>query len=340
MKGLISFIAAALLFAGVLAAAPQQETPEKEPARTEAPPKKTDDVEKSGDKEPEQPTVRAGDEDELLFPLDEDLDSAIEDDFEARIAEHLNRLFNRLFEEDFKPFQFRFFDEDPMNMDKVLEEFRRKTGQLDIELGKSATHYMFQRKDGEATAQFTLKVDSEGAVEAVVTRTDSKGNVEKKTYTAPSLEEFKDKYPEVAEEFRLDGFRLSFRLPSRLPSMLGQRHQGLGLRLDRAPFGFARKFNRKVLGVYTQAASAPLRAQLGLEVNEGLVVSETAEKTFAAEIGIRPMDVIVSVNGKKIGAADHIRIALSPVKEGDLVTVEVIRKGQRESLQGNYFIKK
>jgi hypothetical protein len=339
MKRSISIIsAAALLFAGVLVAAPQDETGDEDRPRTAQVEKQTEKP-KSGDTGTESRKEVLE-----LWPAPEPGDRRIpgifprlfEDDFEGRIEEHLNGLFKRLFEDDFKPFRFRFFDEEAMDVGKVLEEFRRKTGQLDIELGSSGTRYQFQRQDGDTTTEFALEIDGEGAVEAVMTRTDSEGDVERSTYNAPSLEEFKQKYPEVAEEFDLDGFRISFRIPD----MFGSRHNGLGLRLERAPFGFERKFDRKVLGVYTQTAGAPLRAQLGLEADEGLVVSETGKGTFADKIGIKPMDVIVSVNGKKIGAADHIRAALAPVKEGDPVAVEVVRKGLRETLQGKYFIRK
>jgi hypothetical protein len=256
--------------------------------------------------------------------------------FDDRLSSHLNDLFQDLFPEDFEPFFFRFDEDEHFDVDKLLDEFRRDTGRLNIQLG-STTQYNFQRSENGETVNLSLSIAPDGAVEATVTRTnraldDNEEKTETTTYTAASLEEFKKNYPEVVEEFELDGFRVSVDVP-RFPR---SNRLGLGLRLDKAPFGFSRKIQRKVLGVYTGDMSPALRSHLDLEPGTGVLISEVAKGSFAARIGVQPMDVVVSIKGSKVGGTDDIRKIMASIEEDETVAVEVIRKGKRLELEGKY----
>ena len=252
--------------------------------------------------------------------------------FDDDVSRHLNDLFNELFHEDFKPFFFRFNDDDIFDIDELLEEFKRDTGKLSIQLGGSATHYMFQRQEGDTSVSLDMSIAADGSVEVRVTRKDKEGKEETSTYTAESLDEFKKSYPEVVEEFQLDGFLVSIVVPDR-PDTL---RRGLGLRLDRAPFGFSKKIQRKSLGVYPEDMSAALRAHLDLGDDVGIVVAETVPNSFAKKIGILALDVIVSINGEEVGRAEDIRRVMSQVEEDETVIVELFRRGKRLKLEGNY----
>jgi len=252
--------------------------------------------------------------------------------FNEEISDHLNGLFGDLFEERFKPFQFRFFGNDLVNIDDLLEEFERETGKLSIQLQGSTTRYNFQKTENGTNVSFSLTLSEDGAVEARVKRVDEKGSEKEEVYSAKSLEEFKKNYPEVVEEFQLDGFQLSIQIPEVFKSP----RRGLGLRLDRAPLGFSKKFHRKVLGVYTSETSPVLRAHLGLENGIGLVVTETSKGSLAERMGLQPMDVIVSINSKAAKSADDIRRAMTGVNDGQTVTVEIVRKGERKKVEGKY----
>jgi hypothetical protein len=252
--------------------------------------------------------------------------------FDDDVSRHLNDLFNELFHEDFEPFFFRFNDDEIFNIDELIEEFKRDTGKLSIQLGGSTTQYLFQRQEGDTSVSLDMNVAADGSVEGRVTRKDKEGKEETSTYTADNLDEFKKNYPEVVEEFQLDGFRVSVVVPDRPDS----QRRGLGLRLDRAPFGFAKKIQRKSLGVYPEDMSAALRAHLNLDDGVGIVVAETVPDSFAKKVGIQALDVIVSIKGKEIGSAEDIRSVMSAVDENETVVVELFRKGKRLKLEGKY----
>ena len=248
------------------------------------------------------------------------------------LSDHLNGLFGDLFEERFKPFHFHFPGNDRFQIDDLLEQFERQTGELSVELKDSISRYNFQKTVNGKKVNFSLTLSEEGAVEARVRRIDKDGNEKEEVYAAESLDEFKKNYPDVVDEFQLDGFQVSVQIPK----MFGAPRQGLGLRLDRGPFGFSRKFQRKVLGVYTSEATPVLRAQLNMEADVGLIVTETSKGSLAHLIGLLPMDVILSINAKRVKSADDIRRIMSTVDDGQEVTVEIIRKGERKKLEGKY----
>lgn len=92
----------------------------------------------------------------------------------------------------------------------------------------------------------------------------------------------------------------------------------------------------KELGPYWigLAASQPggaLRAQLGLANDEGLVVENVAPESPAAKAGLQQHDVLLSANGKKLGAVVDLTREINAVKEGKLF-IELIRGGKRQKI--------
>lgn len=254
------------------------------------------------------------------------------------LSEHLNTLFEGLFDDERMPFQFRFFDHDfprlETDIQELLEDFNRQTGRLSIRLGGPGAHYDFVRKENGATYKFSLDIAPDGTVTAEKESTDAEGKKETRKYTAGNLDEFKEKFPEVSKDFNLDGFSIEVDFPR----IIGKGPRGLGLKLDRAPFGFERKFyGKKVLGVYLDPVSDILRMHLGLDDDAGVVVKETAPGSFAEKVGLEPMDVLTTINGTKVKDADGIRQVMWKIEKDDTVVLEIIRRGKSLKVEGKYF---
>lgn len=186
--------------------------------------------------------------------------------------------------------------------------------------------------------------DADGHVKVDVTE-----NGETKTYEADSMEALKKEHPEihdlVAKHFLFldgqNGFFGRFHfgpfgrggppmpgLPGGLrgPSTPGERpltEKGGEL----PPDGFR-------LGVWIGQMTDPLRYQLDLADGVGLLVESIVPGSLADRIGMQRFDVLVSVNGEKVGEPGAVRTILGDVPEGGKVTLEVIRKGKTMSLIG------
>jgi serine protease Do len=85
---------------------------------------------------------------------------------------------------------------------------------------------------------------------------------------------------------------------------------------------------RVALGVSVRDAGADDAAYVGLNEIRGVVVQDFADSTSAAKrAGIRAGDVIISVDGKRVDYVAQIQEAIAFRKAGDVVAVEVARKG-------------
>lgn len=176
--------------------------------------------------------------------------------------------------------------------------------------------------------------DEEGRIKVRVTR-----DGETKTYEAGSLDELHEKAPDVYAKVapHLGRIRISIRgpiggfdfpfpgwpAPRRSPLTSDPRDRGFG----RVPGGFR-------LGVWVGEISEPLRVHLKLEKGEGVLVEEVVPGSLADRTGVKRLDVIRSLNGVRIGAADGIRRAIAGVAEGGKVELAVIRKGDPLLLHG------
>lgn len=126
------------------------------------------------------------------------------------------------------------------------------------------------------------------------------------------------------------------------PFGLDLQIQGRGLRVSGKPDGtiqIERLENGKwvpfwklpakedvVYGLALRPPTEALRAQLDLERETGFVVSSVVEDGAAARAGIQKYDVIVSVNGEKIGAPGSLQKKISATPEGKDAKIRLIRK--------------
>lgn len=84
--------------------------------------------------------------------------------------------------------------------------------------------------------------------------------------------------------------------------------------------------------------NAPRQPRLGVQAqdtedNKGAKVLNAGEETPAGKAGIKKDDVITAVNGKKIQSVDELKEELRSVKEGDSVTLDVLRGSDSKSIK-------
>lgn len=86
------------------------------------------------------------------------------------------------------------------------------------------------------------------------------------------------------------------------------------------------------LGVQTVSLDAALAQRLGLAVGGGVYVEGVTAESAAEVAGIKPGDVIVSIDGTDVAAPGDIATAMSEHQPDDTVTVTVYRNGTTTDL--------
>jgi membrane-associated protease RseP (regulator of RpoE activity) len=75
-----------------------------------------------------------------------------------------------------------------------------------------------------------------------------------------------------------------------------------------------------------------LRAQVELPKGQGLLVEEVVPEGPGAKVGIRPMDILVKIDGKSIGKIADLVAAVDEAKEKE-VSIELLRKGKSQTVK-------
>ncbi|MBM3794359.1 MAG: Do family serine endopeptidase [Acidobacteria bacterium] len=78
-------------------------------------------------------------------------------------------------------------------------------------------------------------------------------------------------------------------------------------------------------GIRVRPVTAEDRESMKLEADRGVVVTNVVQDSFAAEIGMRENDVIVSINRQPVASVDDIRKIQATLKGGDAVAFRVMR---------------
>lgn len=96
---------------------------------------------------------------------------------------------------------------------------------------------------------------------------------------------------------------------------------------DRPTFESRHQFQRQQarLGIVPLKISPELRKHLGAPSDRGVLVDEVAPDSPAARAKIRVGDIIISVDGADVTSRSEIVEALSDRKDGDMVTVLLVR---------------
>jgi serine protease Do len=89
------------------------------------------------------------------------------------------------------------------------------------------------------------------------------------------------------------------------------------------------RVRRGVIGVRAQSITRALGDGLGLGVHSGVVLSDVRPGSPADVAGLRPGDVVVSLDGKPMENARQLDVNVYQHALGDAVTLEVLRRGAR-----------
>ena len=87
------------------------------------------------------------------------------------------------------------------------------------------------------------------------------------------------------------------------------------------------------IGVEVSAIGKELVQPLGLKDTHGALVRVVQRDGPAARAGLRPGDVIVSFNGTAIEESNALATLVSRTRPGTTAQVEIVRNGQRQTLQ-------
>jgi len=99
--------------------------------------------------------------------------------------------------------------------------------------------------------------------------------------------------------------------------------------------GFRANASHPRLGAEVSAPGGALADQLDLPKDQGLVVDKVAPNMPAAKAGLKPHDILLELNGKKVPSkvADFLPM-LAKVEANKPVDAVVLRKGKRETIKG------
>jgi serine protease Do len=86
--------------------------------------------------------------------------------------------------------------------------------------------------------------------------------------------------------------------------------------------------HRGEVGVQFQTVTPALAIGLGLSQDWGPLVSDVTPGSPAETAGLKPRDIIVSVDGRAVDSVPRLALQLLPVGDGDRVTFGVLRGSQ------------
>ncbi len=92
------------------------------------------------------------------------------------------------------------------------------------------------------------------------------------------------------------------------------------------------KVTRGWLGVVIQELNEDLAHSFGLERPEGALITEVAENSPAAKAGLKPGDVIIAYNGKRVKNVAELRTMVALTQPGTKVKIVIVRNGRRKEL--------
>ena len=90
-----------------------------------------------------------------------------------------------------------------------------------------------------------------------------------------------------------------------------------------------KKVKRGYLGVMIQPLTAEASKELGLNHVKGAIVSQVFKNSAAQKAGIKPGDIIVSVNGKPVRSSNNLPYIISSMKPGTKIKIGIIRDKKR-----------
>ena len=93
------------------------------------------------------------------------------------------------------------------------------------------------------------------------------------------------------------------------------------------------RVSRGFIGVVLTDVTPDLQRSLNLSVTRGALVQDVSEGSPAEQAGIRPYDVIVSVDGREVLSNDELIRDISGRQPGTMTRLEVLRDGRKQTAQ-------
>ena len=87
------------------------------------------------------------------------------------------------------------------------------------------------------------------------------------------------------------------------------------------------------VGLHPRDVNQPIARALRLRQAKGVLVMDIDPNSPAADAGILPYDVIVSISGEEVTNVEDYRARIFDFRPGDVVSVQVIREGELRELQ-------
>ncbi|MGB5519208.1 MAG: DegQ family serine endoprotease [Gammaproteobacteria bacterium] len=87
---------------------------------------------------------------------------------------------------------------------------------------------------------------------------------------------------------------------------------------------------RGMLGVIMQNLTPELAGAFGLDLHQGVVISQVIEDTAAERAGLEVGDVVVAINGTPVKSASAMRNMVGLLRVGDEMNISVIRDGEKK----------
>jgi serine protease Do len=93
------------------------------------------------------------------------------------------------------------------------------------------------------------------------------------------------------------------------------------------------RVSRGFLGVQPQAITADMVDQLGLKSTRGALIAEVVPKSPAEKAGLKPGDVVVTLNGKPVNDPNQFQRDVGSVGPGQSAKVDVLREGKTRTFE-------
>jgi len=89
---------------------------------------------------------------------------------------------------------------------------------------------------------------------------------------------------------------------------------------------------RGMLGVIMQNLTPELSQAFGLDLHQGVVISQVIEDTAAEDAGLKVGDVVTSINGAPVKSASAMRNMVGLLRVGDEMHMTIIREGKKKTI--------
>ena len=214
---------------------------------------------------------------------------------------------------------------------------------------------------------FSLSRDPSGKITVVIKKKTKEGEEKTETYSADSTEEFIEKYPEIAKQYninksekeeipeikpeeiwqefdelfskRFEEIRKSMKeMEERMKRMLEGQDIDELLPSDISPKRMPKEKPTEIvekgeLGMVAETIEPELIEHLKLESKDGILIKEVKKDSLAEKIGFKQWDIVLEVDEQPVKTIWEFRRLMKEALAKDEVTVNIIRKGERQMLK-------